>query len=362
MPGGGAAVKEALRRQALKQAIDTSVDLNAAKQAQVEARQELAELANGKYAGSFRARAQAQADAEAKLEKGRDDAARARLAIAKPGGTADQTVGAILEKAQRGGATEQATAQRQLAYLLRKAKLGNLAGDIESVSPRALTQADAEIAEAEQFGERAKAGGEARRRKAATEKARQNAEKARLAAIQKEVAEIQQSPQFKENEEKLKRQGNVDRFGRRFGQEGFDAASAAEVGRAARAAAQHKATAGQAGAKQSNKLPEMFDKEKARAETERRYTESLARMVQQTAASNGIGLNDFQARDIASQSVQLQKQGLNANAATLMAMQRGLEAMQRLAAQFQEQQAMANQMAWQFANVGPTAQNVGGPR
>ncbi len=125
----------------------------------------LADSGNGAAAAGYLTTAK-------RLKKTLEDLGEMRMAAVEAvmdpeKGTLRAKIGTILEKAKTGAGAEQAAHQKTLVEILEKSGQGALAKEIAASTPAALKQGDEEVDAAEKFGERAKAGGEARRRNAA---------------------------------------------------------------------------------------------------------------------------------------------------------------------------------------------------
>lgn len=121
---------------------------------------------------------------------------------------------------------------------------------------------------------------------AAAEKAEKQEADQKKADFDRQAKADEQTPEFKEAQEAAKRKGLIDKFGRAFGQEGFDETSAAEV--------QRKALDIKAAPK-AGKLAPLPDENAAKREDARRRKESVAQellqqgngMIDRTQADRG---------------------------------------------------------------------------
>jgi hypothetical protein len=341
-PGGGEAVHDRLRAQIVREqeGHDTTLNDARAKQAktvaEIEAMTKDAEKYQATGQGDMLDWAKEQIRTlQVRAKKEAEDAQKAMTAITRQGGKADFALGGLIDTAENGTGAKQFSAQQELARRLKQAGLGDLGEGVKAASASNLMNMDA----VDEMLDRQIEGAKDRGRR----------EKERIQKAEAAARALAQTPEFKEQEQKSRLQGGVDEFGRHFGQAGFDADSA------------HRVMVKEQGRikpvpKDIHKLPDRPTEAQRRKTREGRYQEQLAHQVYN---EGGGAFSPDQAREIAGQSIGMQKQGLDANSATLMAMGQAMQAMQQLQAQAQQQMVQARQLGMGFRQLTRQAENQG---
>jgi hypothetical protein len=344
-PGGGKALSESMRTRLVNEQLETDGRLAAARQrraAAVEEEQQARMHAEAaRAAGNPGAAGQFAGDAErAKTRQQAADGETQRIIteISKRGGSADQTLGGILNRAKTGSGRDQAAAQQQLQRLLSAIGRGDLAESVGLVNPDNLMDQDQAD---DAFGD----GMDHIKEVVASEKRKR-------AKVQRTQTAWEASPQGRRWLAENTRPDLKDSVGLNPGQPGYDANDAA------------RKQADQEGAARAALARDRQRQFRDQVHREQEVKKAgpigpTATAMQSAAADMGIAVPDATAQAAAAKAIEMHRAGASAMIAQQAAFAQMLQTMSAQIEQSQQLAAQARQQAL-YAQMLQQQQQVNG--